>query len=542
MPKLRGLTAKLLILVFIVGSVPMSILGGFTFFMTKSNMEDMLHNQLQSAANDASRQVELLLADTLQTANWIAIHSPESDEQLQNWVRQHPLLNRFTRTRPAADHSQLWLQSTEAGFWLQLDRGYLQQRSQLATLGEHGRITIVSTPQGSSEGYITETVPSRLNSGSSPLYIQAELAENAFYAPVHQLNIVMWSLWVIAFITAMAIGYAFAGRLLTPLRSLRDRLRNIASQDADLTQQIEITTNDEIGQIGTAFNQFMRNLQAVVCQLADTANSLATQAAISQRISERSREALNHQHNQVDQVATAVNEMAATVQEVAVNTQDAASSAEDANLASAHGTTVVQQTMVSIGQLADDVERAATVIGDLNTETNNISGILDAIRGIAEQTNLLALNAAIEAARAGEQGRGFAVVADEVRTLAIRVSDATDDIHHLLKRLQNSADDAVDVMHQGRRQASQSMDDANQTESALQRIHSAMVKISEMNLQIATATEEQSTVAEEINRNIVTISELAYETANQADDAATASNQLSELALNLQQIVHRFRY
>lgn len=542
MPLLRGLTAKLLFLVFIVGSVPMSILGGFTFFMTKANMEDMLYSQLQAAADDASRQVESLLRDTIEAADWMASQPSFSQSQLENWASQHPLLRQVSQTQPGQSNAQIWIHAESANTWLQIERQYLEQRSHLDTLGEQGRINVFNAAPGASDGYVTATVERRLNPGSSALYIRAELPEDALYAPVHRLNIVMWSLWIIAFITAMFIGYAFAGRLLTPLRSLRDRLRNIASQDADLTQQIEITTNDEIGQIGTAFNQFMRNLQTVVSKLADTADSLAEQAAVSQRISERSREALNHQHSQVDQVATAVNEMAATVQEVAINTQDAANSAEEANQASAHGANVVQQTMVSIGQLADDVERAATVIGELNTETSNISGILDSIRGIADQTNLLALNAAIEAARAGEQGRGFAVVADEVRTLAIRVSEATDDIHHLLKRLQNSADDAVEVMHQGRRQAAQSMDDANQTDSALQRIHSAMAKISEMNLQIATATEEQSAVAEEINRNIVTISELAYETANQADDAATASNELSQLALSLQHIVHRFRY
>ncbi|RUO32924.1 methyl-accepting chemotaxis protein [Aliidiomarina soli] len=491
----HGLTFKLLVLVVIVGSVPLSILGGFTFFMTKANMEQSLEQQLMFAAEDAAtraRQLVQVSPDALATAD---------------------------------------------------SRARLTEQMQLASLGQQGRIRLIETSNAEVPNY--HAVASVNLGSSAPLSqwrVQALLPEDALYAPVRQLNLVMWTLWVIAFITALSIGYAFARRLLRPLHALLERLTNIASGDADLTQQLDVSGEDEFAQVAAAFNRFIANLRSVVGELASTSQTLASQAQQSMHNAEQSQQALTRQHNQVDMVATAMNEMTTTVHEVAQNTQEASHSANAAISATDEGHDVVDATIRSIGNLANEVEQAAKVITALKEESVSISGILDAIRSIADQTNLLALNAAIEAARAGEAGRGFAVVADEVRTLAIRVSEATDEIHSMITKLQKSSDDAVAVMDRGQEQAAQSVSDAEQTGLALQRIREAIYQINDMNAQVAAASEEQSTVAEDINRNVVTISELAYETATQSNEVATASEQLNQLAETLQAIVRRFKY
>ena len=528
---LSGLRFKLMVLVVIIGSVPLSILGGVTFFSTKANLEVEFEHQLSSAANDTARLLEQTLDLLLQQYQYAQQANALPLWQLHN---AHLLTD--------ADSDSVLEVRTDGLSNLYFDTTALLHSHRLASVGEDAdiRLTTFSSPSVA-EHATASAVVSHPAIGTN-WQVHVIVPTRALYAPVNRLNLLMWTLWVISFITALILGYLFSERLLAPLHRLLARLQNIASQDADLTQSLSVHGNDEFAQVATVFNQFTSNLRVIVRQLADTSQRLTAQASQSSSGAEHSQQALQNQHAQVEQVATAMNEMSSTVHEVAQNTQEAAHSAQQALQATHEGNQVVEQTIHSINGLANEVEQAAEVIGTLKQESTRIGGILDTIRGIADQTNLLALNAAIEAARAGEAGRGFAVVADEVRTLSVRVSSATDEIQQMVSRLQHSAGDAVDVMQRGQQQAQISVDDAQRTGMALQQIRSAIDLINDMNAQVATASEEQSMVAEEINQNVVRISELAYTTADEAADIASGSQELQTLAARLQGLVARFKF
>jgi methyl-accepting chemotaxis protein len=235
-----------------------------------------------------------------------------------------------------------------------------------------------------------------------------------------------------------------------------------------------------------------------------------------------------------------MNEMTVTVQDVAVNINQTASAADDAYEQTQQGSQIVQQAIAQINKLAEQVESSSRTINDLENHSEAINTVLDVIKGIADQTNLLALNAAIEAARAGEQGRGFAVVADEVRTLAGRTRQSTDEINEMIEKLQAGSRQAVAVMGQSREEAKSAVDFATQTGTALATITQAVEKINEMSSQIASAAEEQGSVAEEINRNIVKINDMSNQTADGANETATASRNLAHMATELQGLVARF--
>jgi len=309
----------------------------------------------------------------------------------------------------------------------------------------------------------------------------------------------------------------------------------------DLTKKIDIRGKDEYAWMcweytcsRKGFKEMIENVIANSAQLASAAEELST-------ITVQSSEGVSRQQNETQQVATAMNEMSATVHEVAKNAAKAATAAHDADEQAKDGYKVVSKTVDTINDLAAEVKRSSQVIEGVKNDTLSIGSVLDVIRGIAEQTNLLALNAAIEAARAGEQGRGFAVVADEVRTLASRTQVSTQEIQEMIERLQSGANQAVDAMEKGREKAAESVEQAGKAGAALEAITQMVDTITSMNTQIASAANEQSTTAEEINRNIVNISQVADETANGAQQTSRATNELARLAVDLQQQVGRFQ-
>ena len=340
----------------------------------------------------------------------------------------------------------------------------------------------------------------------------------------------------------LALSYLFTGLNISVNQSIKqvgEATKKLS--DGDMTIRLNLNTHDEMNQISHNFNEMVEKFEALIQQIMSATTQLGTAAEELSMVAKESAINVDRQRTETDQVATAMNEMAATVQEVSRNASAAAGSATSADNDAQGGKVIVRQTSEAISQLASEVENAAEVIHKLEKDSEDIGAILDVIKDIAEQTNLLALNAAIEAARAGEQGRGFAVVADEVRTLASRTQQSTEEIEQMITRLQSGAQNAVAVMEQGREKAQKGADQANEAAEALDAITRAVTTISEMNTMIASASEEQSAVAEEMNRSIVSISQVSEQTADGARQTTSSSDELAKLAGQLQELISQFK-
>ncbi|PMH01829.1 methyl-accepting chemotaxis protein [Vibrio lentus] len=329
--------------------------------------------------------------------------------------------------------------------------------------------------------------------------------------------------------------------LFRDLNRVSAALEEIASGEGDLTQRLEPKSDDEIGQLAANFNRFVGNMHTMVIKLSEVSAALGNQARQTASQAEERSARIQMQQDEINMVATAVNEMAAATQEIAGNADHTAQNSSEAVGACEHGTGQVTQTQSSIQNLAQEVQIATNVILELEEHGNSINAILSNIQGIAEQTNLLALNAAIEAARAGEQGRGFAVVADEVRVLSQRTHGSTQEIQQTIELLQGTTGKAVNIMNDSRTLAETSVDDANSAAASLTQIHAAVERISDMATQIASAAEEQASVTSEITRNTEGIRDVSNELADEAHQAAEQAAQLSELSHELESEISRFK-
>jgi methyl-accepting chemotaxis protein len=330
-------------------------------------------------------------------------------------------------------------------------------------------------------------------------------------------------------------------RILPPLDRLKSSLSELVSGDGDLTRRLPIKNTDELGKIVEQFNAFIHVLHGLVRSVAQSSTPLSQTSQDMKEASEKAKHGALQQEQETHKVSSAITEMTAAVTEVARNAAVTMEETKIANKKAHDGRAVVEIAMDSINELAKEVSGSAEVIGRLESYSNDIDKILVTIKGIAEQTNLLALNAAIEAARAGEQGRGFAVVADEVRSLASRTHESTTEIQQMVEHLQKTAREAVAVMTRSQEKAKQGVERASQAGNALAEITQSVTTIADMSAQIATSSEEQSAVAEEIHRNIVAINDIASVSVKSASESADAAKSLATLSEDLSKIVKQFR-
>lgn len=346
-------------------------------------------------------------------------------------------------------------------------------------------------------------------------------------------------LLIIATALTLLFAWLLTRSITLPIAQALEAAEEVA--EGNLTRPIKVDGNDEAGRLLAAMAKMQEKLRDTLQRIAGSATQLASAAEELNAVTDESARGLTQQNNEIEQAATAVNEMTSAVEEVARNAVSTSEASRNATTSAGDGRDLVQETVSAIERMSGDVQATATLIGDLANESRDIGKVLDVIRGLADQTNLLALNAAIEAARAGEAGRGFAVVADEVRALAHRTQQSTSEIERMIGSIQAGTEHAVDSMRNSTERAESTLNIAKGAGLSLDTINTAIVEINERNLVIASAAEEQAQVAREVDRNLVNIRDLSVQSATGASQTSAASSELSRLAVDLNGMVGRFR-
>jgi len=376
--------------------------------------------------------------------------------------------------------------------------------------------------------------------GSSRFYAGIALNKAEVMAPLSHLLLVNGIVSLVLIIISAIISMIIISRVLKPLHSIGQALEEIAQGEGDLTKRLNVESRDEVGALAAHFNHFVDSMHRIIKEISELTINLRTTANASAQVAERTSQDVINQMEEVSMVASAVQEMATATHEIAGNAENTAVASQQCASASQEGQHVVENSRKSIDNLAGQISDAASVIDKLSEHAQQINSILSTIQDIAEQTNLLALNAAIEAARAGEQGRGFAVVADEVRVLSQRTHQSTEEIQEMINSLQKASSEAVHFMSSSQQQAAISVEEASSAYEKLTYITQAITEISDMSTQTAAATEEQSLVNRNITDNTMRIKNIADQLSDESEQAKARAGQLNQLADNLHDQIRRF--
>ncbi|PWK54251.1 methyl-accepting chemotaxis protein [Pleionea mediterranea] len=411
--------------------------------------------------------------------------------------------------------------------------------------------------QGLQAGNLTQSQATALSAG--PLKDEFEALRNQLdtlgehlsdksseYAQeVHQVSENSTTLIVIVsavtIVLALLVAFIFPRMITSGLRAMYKALQQMAKGRGDLTYRLPESSDDEVGKMSKSFNVFLSSQQEMVANIKQASSKVDDSSLTISDAINSSQQILRNQADSVSLVATAVTQMSSAINEVSGNSQHVAEETGEADKSAKNAAAIFSQSISEISELADNVNNSAEVIQRLEAEASGIVLVLDVIKGIAEQTNLLALNAAIEAARAGEQGRGFAVVADEVRTLASKTQESTEQINEIIDRLLNGVKEAVTIMSSSQSRASATVDSSRKAQSTLEDVNNYLSSINERIIQVATAVEEQSAVVNDINQNVENINEISQEATAQGEKVASASQSLIEVSGELKREVSNFK-
>ncbi|MDF3159948.1 methyl-accepting chemotaxis protein [Pseudomonas proteolytica] len=520
--------AGLLVLVGVFGLGQMAKLRESAAIIETAWMPS-IENIHDSAANVAAIRLEAL---RLLTTDESAVRERSKGligkerAQLQERLDNHQALLSNDQERQLLDQ----LKATAAGYMTIVDQ-LIQRVDQDEQMQALTLLTDKLTPQGVILGRSLDAL----------IDFNQQGAQDAAQSAAQVYQSAQWIVGVIiavALIATLLLAWLLTRSITTPLAQALRAARTIAA--GDLSQPIHVQGKDEPAQLLGALATMQEQLQATIRGISESAQQLASAAEEMSSVMEQSTRGLQAQNDEIEQAATAVTQMSAAVDEVAGNAVSSAEASQASDEDSKHGHYQISETISSIQNLVNEVLDASGKAEGLAVQAQDISKVLEVIRGIAGQTNLLALNAAIEAARAGEAGRGFAVVADEVRSLAQRTQDSTEEIEQMITGIQQGTQDTVGALTSSAEHASQTLQRANSAGSALEKITAAISQISQRNLVIASAAEQQASVAREVDRSLVNIRDLSTQTAAGATQTSAASQELSRLAVDLNGLVTRF--
>ncbi len=500
---------------------------------TGLNPKDGLYGSLRDAVHAAEKDIKLV-SDPVLNANMLQLRRNEKDFMLRLNMKY---VGKFEDNFKVFQQALAYSEHAQAAL------------SKIASLMNQYRLDFLNlveinqamglTPKEGLRGVLRERVhqsEAKLDELSSTL----GGAIGTEFGNIDRLIVKMEIAGLLLAILVMATMAWLARGILPPLRELSNTMARVADE-SDLSLRITLDSGDELGRTARAFNTMLGRFQEIIASISDSATHIHSTSCELSDITQETHSGSQQQQSQTSQVASAINEMSSSVREVATSAADAAGAASEATSLSRQGADTVETAANSIHALSNGIKAAVEAIHMVENHSNNIGTVLDVIRSIAEQTNLLALNAAIEAARAGEQGRGFAVVADEVRTLASRTQEATQEIQEMIETLQDSSKKSVQLMDQSQQHSNQGVEQTEIVGEAIKGIVSSVNRIDDMNNSIASASEEQSAVAVEINKNIGLINDISQQSSRRSDQTAQVSGNLARLATELHTLVGQFK-